>query len=39
MTATDDFDIVSLGDGFTELDRRDVFFLVPPVIEIPDGPE
>jgi len=28
-----------IGDGFTELDRRDVFFLVPPVIEIPDGPE
>lgn len=28
-----------IGDGFTELDRRDVFFLVPPVIEIPGGPE
>jgi len=28
-----------IGDGFTELDRRDVFFLVPPVIEVPGGPE
>ncbi|MCB9616306.1 MAG: hypothetical protein H6721_00875 [Sandaracinus sp.] len=28
-----------IGDGFTELDRRDVFFLVPPVIEIPGGPD
>jgi len=28
-----------LGDGFTELDSRDVFFLVPPVIEGPDGPD
>ena len=27
-----------LGDGFTELDSRDVFFLVPPVIEPPGGP-
>ncbi|MEM9068253.1 MAG: VWA domain-containing protein [Myxococcota bacterium] len=28
-----------LGDGFTELDSRDVFFLVPPTISIPDGPD
>jgi len=28
-----------LGDGFTELDSRDVFFLVPPVVEIPGGPD
>ncbi|MBX3251987.1 MAG: VWA domain-containing protein [Myxococcales bacterium] len=27
-----------MGDGFTELDRRDVYFLVPPVIPPPDGP-
>lgn len=27
-----------LGDGFTELDSRDIYFLVPPVVEIPDGP-
>jgi len=27
-----------LGDGFTELDTRDIFFLVPPVVDIPDGP-
>ncbi|MAC26968.1 MAG: hypothetical protein CMN31_28360 [Sandaracinus sp.] len=27
-----------LGDGFTELDSRDIYFLVPPVIEGPDGP-
>ncbi len=28
-----------LGDGFTELDSRDVFFLVPPVPEDPGGPD
>ena len=28
-----------LGDGFTELDSRDVFFLVPGVVEGPGGPE
>jgi hypothetical protein len=28
-----------LGDGFTELDSRDIFFLVPPVIEDPGGPD
>jgi len=28
-----------LGDGFTELDTRDVFFLVPGIIEGPGGPE
>jgi hypothetical protein len=27
-----------LGDGFTELDSRDIYFLVPPVVDIPDGP-
>lgn len=27
-----------LGDGFTELDRRDVYFLVPPRVEPPGGP-
>ncbi len=27
-----------LGDGFTELDRRDVYFLVPPEPELPGGP-
>ncbi len=27
-----------LGDGFTELDSRDIFFLVPPVVEVPEGP-
>jgi len=28
-----------LGDGFTELDRRDIFFLVPPEPELPGGPD
>jgi hypothetical protein len=28
-----------LGDGFTELDSRDIFFLVPPVVEGPGGPD
>ncbi len=28
-----------LGDGFTELDRREVFFLVPPTVELPGGPD
>ncbi|MCB9591475.1 MAG: VWA domain-containing protein [Sandaracinaceae bacterium] len=28
-----------LGDGFTELDSRDVFFLVPPEPEDPGGPD
>ena len=28
-----------LGDGFTELDSRDVFFLVPGMVEPPGGPE
>lgn len=28
-----------LGDGFTELDSRDVFFLVPPTIPEPGGPD
>ncbi len=28
-----------LGDGFTELDTRDIFFLVPGIIEGPEGPE
>ncbi|MCS6798945.1 MAG: hypothetical protein NZ898_10510 [Myxococcota bacterium] len=27
-----------IGDGFTPLDSRDVYFLVPPRIEIPQGP-
>jgi hypothetical protein len=27
-----------MGDGFTELDRRDVYFLVPPRVEPPGGP-
>ena len=27
-----------IGDGFTELDSRDVYFLVPPTIEPPGGP-
>ena len=27
-----------LGDGFTPLDERDVFFLVPPTIMDPGGP-
>jgi len=27
-----------LGDGFTPLDTRDIFFLVPPRIEVPVGP-
>ena len=27
-----------LGDGFTPLDTRDIFFLVPPHIEVPIGP-
>jgi len=28
-----------LGDGFTELDSRDIYFLVPPMIEPPGGPD
>ena len=28
-----------LGDGFTELDSRDIFFLVPPEIALPSGPD
>jgi len=28
-----------LGDGFTELDSREIFFLVPPEVEIPGGPD
>jgi hypothetical protein len=28
-----------LGDGFTELDARDVYFLVPPRIDAPGGPD
>ncbi len=28
-----------LGDGFTELDSRQVFFLVPPTIKLPGGPD
>ena len=28
-----------LGDGFTELDSRDIFFLVPPEIALPMGPD
>ncbi|NOY94384.1 MAG: hypothetical protein GXP55_24670 [Deltaproteobacteria bacterium] len=28
-----------LGDGFTELDSRDIFFLVPPEVALPGGPD
>jgi hypothetical protein len=28
-----------IGDGFTELDSREVYFLVPPTIEPPGGPD
>ncbi len=28
-----------VGDGFTELDSREVFFLVPPTVAIPGGPD
>lgn len=28
-----------LGDGFTELDTRDIFFLVPGIVDGPDGPD
>jgi len=28
-----------LGDGFTELDSRRIYFLVPPIVEIPGGPD
>ena len=27
-----------MGDGFTELDQRDIFFLVPPEVVLPAGP-
>lgn len=30
--------VAVIGDGFTELDSRDIFFLVPPEIEPPGGP-
>ncbi len=31
--------VVVVGDGITDLDERDVFFLVPPVIDDPGGPK